>query len=243
MKKLSLPLFLTFIFLNQIIAQTEPKATEVWEPEPRVISTKKKDMPPSDAVVLFDGSNLDQWSAAYGEDEAKWKIEGDHMTVVKGAGNIKTKQEFGDIQLHLEFRTPKVVEGEGQDRGNSGVFLQMKYEVQILDSFDNKTYKNGQCGAIYKQSIPLVNACKKPGEWQSYDIIFMAPVFNKDGIKIRSGYLTVFQNGVLIQNHVEIRGTTENVGQPKNIAHGKGSIMLQDHSNPTSFRNIWLREL
>ena len=119
----------------------------------------------------------------------------------------------------------------------------MRYEVQILDSYDNTTYKNGQCGSVYKQYIPLVNANKKPGEWQSYDIIFMAPVFNKDGIKVRSGYLTVFQNGVLIQNHVEIKGTTENVGQPKNIAHGKGSIMLQDHSNPTSFRNIWVREL
>lgn len=236
-------LFFIGIITNWSYGQKEPEATEVWEPEPRVVSTGAVDSPPSDAVVLFDGTNLDHWMSANDSTDAKWKIEDNHMTVVAGTGGIMTKEVFGDIQLHLEFRTPSVVEGKGQGRGNSGVFFQRRYEVQILDSYENRTYSNGQCASIYKQSIPLVNASKAPGEWQTYDIIFMAPRFNKDGIKIASAYLTVFHNGVLVQNHVEVKGTTEYIGQPKNIAHGKGAIFLQDHSNPTSFRNIWLREL
>ena len=145
--------------------------------------------------------------------------------------------------MHLEWRTPAVIEGKGQGRGNSGVFFQERYEVQVLDNFENKTYSNGQAGSIYKQAIPLVNACKKPGEWQTYDIIFTAPRFNEDGIRTSAGRLTVIQNGVLIQNNVEIQGTTEYIGLPKNIAHGKASIMLQDHGDKVSYRNIWIREL
>ena len=224
-------------------AQKEPEATEVWEPEPRIVVPGISSSPPSDAIILFDGTNLDEWESADGKDIAKWGIENNILTVVPGTGDIKTKREFGDVQLHLEWRTPAKVEGEGQGRGNSGLFFQMRYEVQILDSYQNRTYSNGQAGAIYKQHIPLVNACKGPGEWQIYDIIFMAPRFNKDGIRTAAGRLTVFQNGVLVQNNVEIKGTTEYIGQPKNIAHGNASIKLQDHNNPTSFRNIWLREL
>lgn len=242
MKKIILAC-LALIYVSNCLAQKEPEATEVWEPEPRVVQSDAPTTPPSDAIVLFDGSNLNQWYAANDHSEAKWILEDGHMTVKAGTGAIMTKEKFGDIQLHLEFRTPAVVEGEGQGRGNSGVFFQGRYEVQILDNYENRTYSNGQCGSIYKQSIPLVNACKKPGEWQTYDIIFTAPRFNKDGIKVASGYLTVIHNGVLIQNHVEIKGSTEYIGQPKNIAHGDDGIVLQDHGNPMSFRNIWLRKL
>ncbi len=232
-----------WLITGSLFAQTKPEATEVWEPEPRVVTPGTISSAPSDAIVLFDGTDLSEWVSAKDGGAAQWKIEGDHMTVVKGTGDIMTKREFNDIQLHIEFRAPAVIEGEGQGRGNSGVFLQMRYEVQVLDSYQNRTYSNGQAGSVYKQHIPLVNACKAPGEWQTYDIIFTAPRFNKDGIKVASAYLTVIHNGVLIQNHVEVKGTTEYIGQPKNKAHGKASIKLQDHSNPTSFRNIWVREL
>ncbi|MFT7606663.1 MAG: hypothetical protein ACI8VT_004266 [Saprospiraceae bacterium] len=244
MKKL-LILCIGLVYFSTSFAQKNPEATEVWEPVPRIVTTGEPTTTnaPSDAIVLFDGKNFDQWVSASDNTNVKWKLEGDHMTVTANTGPIKTKKVFGDVQLHLEFRTPAVVKGEGQGRGNSGVFFQGIYEVQVLDNYENKTYPNGQCGAIYKQSIPLVNVCKKPGEWQSYDIVFIAPQFNADGIKVASGYLTVIHNGVLIQNHVEIKGTTEYIGQPKNIAHGDGAISLQDHGNPMSFRNIWLREL
>lgn len=221
---------------------TDPKATEVWEPEPRVVTSGIGTAPPSDAIVLFDGTSLEHWmtldSAAAG-----WQIKDGTMTVVKGTGDIRTKQNFGSVQLHLEWRTPAVVESEGQGRGNSGVFLQGIYEVQVLDSYKNRTYSNGQAASIYKQHIPLVNACRPPGEWQTYDIIFMEPVFNADGIKVRSGSLTVIQNGVLVQNNIEIKGTTPYIGLPQNPAHGDGPLKLQDHGNPVSYRNIWLREL
>ena len=244
MKKILFLLSVLFI-VSTSFAQKEPEATEVWEPVPPVVKTGDLNFtpPPSDAIVLFDGSNLDQWMSSNDKKDAKWILEDDHMTVAAGTGGIQTKEAFGDIQLHLEFRTPAVVKGEGQGRGNSGVFFQGLYEVQILDNYENKTYPNGQCAAIYKQYIPLANACKKPGEWQTYDIIFIAPRFNKDGIKVASGSLTVIHNGVLVQNHVEIKGTTEYIGQPKNKAHGDGPIYLQDHGNPMSFRNIWLRKL
>ena len=165
------------------------------------------------------------------------------MTVVKGSGDIETKRSFGDCQLHLEFRSPAVVAGEGQFRGNSGVFFQNRYEVQVLDNYQNATYPNGQVGAVYKQHIPLVNPMRPPGEWNTYDIIFTAPRFNSDGIRTSPGYLTVILNGVLVQNHVEIQGTTEYIGLPKNVAHGPAPLRLQDHGDPVSFRNIWIREL
>lgn len=243
MKKIILLLCLNLCLLANLFSQKTPEATEVWAPQARVVTPGEKNAPPSDAIVLFDGKNLDEWTVAGSNAQAEWDVANNCMTVVKGKGNIKTKRKFGDIQLHIEWRTPEQIEGEGQGRGNSGVFFQERYEVQVLDNYNNRTYSNGQAGSVYKQHIPLVNACKKPGEWQTYDIIFTAPKFNKDGIKIKSAYLTVFHNGILIQNHVEVKGTTEYIGQPKNVAHGNASIMLQDHSNPVSYRNIWVREL
>lgn len=239
-KSIFLPLFLLPLFLHAQI--TDPKATEVWEPVPKVVDAGQAGQAPSDAIVLFDGNGLEEWHAEDGG-AVKWAVADNAMTVVPKTGAISTVKEFGDCQLHIEWRSPEVVKGEGQLRGNSGVFLQSRYEVQVLDNYGNKTYPNGQAGAVYKQHLPLVNACRKPGEWQSYDIIFQAPRFNSAGIKVASGYLTVLHNGVLIQNHVEIKGTTEYIGLPKNKAHEKAAIMLQDHGDLVSYRNIWIREL
>lgn len=223
---------------------TDPKATEVWTPEPRKVTAGTDDAPPSDAIVLFDGKNLNEWISAKDSSAAKWDLDKDgSVTVHPGSGDMMTKRSFGDFQLHIEFRTPAVVQGEGQGRGNSGIFLQNRYELQVLDCYDNKTYSNGQTASVYKQHIPLVNACRKPGEWQKYDIIYTAPRFNADGILMAAPYLTVLHNGVLVQNHVAIKGTTEYIGLPKNEAHGKAPIRLQDHGNTVSFRNIWIREL
>ena len=232
--------FLFFYAHGQI---SKPEVTEVWEPEPRVIEVNTETGIPSDAIVLFDGTDLSQWQKRGSEEEAKWKIEDDHVSVVAGAGDIITKEKFGSCQLHIEWRTPSEIVGESQGRGNSGIFFQERYEVQILDNYENRTYANGQAGSIYKQHIPLVNACHPPGTWQTYDILFTAPIFNDDGHKIASGYITVMHNGVVIQNHVELYGTTEYIGMPKNIQHDDASIVLQDHGNPVSFRNIWLRKL
>lgn len=221
---------------------TDPVATEVWDPEPRAVNPGPIGGPPADAYILFDGSSTDQWEHLNGK-AVQWDVANNTMTVKKGTGDIQTKKEFGDCQLHLEWRSPSVIEGEGQGRGNSGVFLQGRYEIQILDSYQNRTYSNGQAGSVYKQHVPLVNPLRPVGEWNTYDIIFKAPRFNDDGIKVASGYVTVLINGVLVQNHVELHGTTEYIGLPKNPAHGPGPIKLQDHSNPVSFRNIWIREL
>lgn len=220
----------------------DPKATEIWDPEPEAVSFNENNVP-SDAIVLFDGSGLDAWTSAQDTTAAKWEVKDGVMTVVAGTGDIKTRQKFGSVQLHLEWSAPDVVESEGQGRGNSGVFFQERYEVQILDSYQNRTYANGQAASVYKQHMPLVNATKAPDQWQTYDIIFHAPAFGADGKKTRSGTLTVFHNGVLVQDHVTVKGTTEYIGYPKNEAHGKGSIKLQDHGNPMQFRNIWVREL
>jgi hypothetical protein len=229
--------------LSGLNAQTmPPEATEVWEPQPPIVTPGALTEPPSDAIVLFDGSDFDEWEHLDGT-PVKWKLEDGAMVVVGGTGDIRTKRNFEDVQLHLEFRTPAEVVGEGQGRGNSGVFLQSTYEVQVLDNYNNKTYSNGQVGSIYKQTIPLANPSRPPGEWQTYDIIYTAPEFNDDGIKVRSAYVTVLLNGVVVQNHTEIRGTTPYIGLPKNPPHGALPLRLQDHSNPTAFRNIWIREL
>ncbi len=221
----------------------DSKVTEVWDPKPKTVSAGAlAGEAPSDALILFDGKNLSQWSAPNGTD-AKWDIKDGAMTVVKGTGEIKTKQLFGDVQLHIEWRTPAQAEGQGQDRGNSGIFLQDRYELQVLDSYENQTYSNGMAGSIYKQSIPLVNACRKPGEWQSYDVFYTAPRFSDNGRTITPAYMTVMQNGVLIQNHTQVLGTTENKGLPVYQSHGKAPLKLQDHGNPVSYRNIWIREL
>ena len=219
-----------------------PELTEVWEPEPRVVTPGEGTAAPSDAIVLFDGKNTGEWTHEDGS-PVKWKVTDSAMTVAAGTGSIFTKRTFGDCQLHIEWRTPAEVKGKSQGRGNSGIFLQNRYEVQVLDNYNNRTYSNGQAGSIYKQSMPLVNACRPPGEWQTYDIIFTAPRFNADGEKTSSGHITVLQNGILVQNHTRILGTTEYIGLPKNEAHGKAPIQLQDHHNPVSYRNIWIREL
>ncbi|MEH6679728.1 MAG: DUF1080 domain-containing protein [Sediminicola sp.] len=226
---------------------TTPEETEFYEPVPPVVDPGKSPMdPPSDAVVLFDGKNFDQWVAAKDSTEAKWTLNDDgSMTVKDRAGDIQTKDNYGSVQLHIEWKSPAEVEGEGQHRGNSGVFLQGLYEVQVLDNNDNDTYVNGQVGSIYKQHVPLVKASVPTGEWNVYDIIFHQPVFNAEGKKIKSGTLTLIHNGVLVQDHVELKGTTPYIGWPKNDAHGPGPIRLQDHGDNSrvSFRNIWLREL
>jgi len=233
--------------LSQIAPQksTEkwpPELTEVWEPEPVVVTPGQSTAAPSDAIVLFDGTNTGEWMHKDGS-PCKWTVQDGAMTVTAGTGGIFTKRIFGDCQLHIEWRTPAEVKGEGQGRGNSGIFLQNRYEVQVLDNYGNRTYSNGQAGSIYKQSMPLVNACRPPGEWQTYDVIFTAPRFNASGIKTSSGQITVLQNGVLVQNHTRILGTTEYIGLPNNEAHAKAPLQLQDHGNPVSYRNIWIREL
>jgi len=228
---------------KEIAKITDPKVTEVWEPEPKVITPSEDgNTPPSDAIVLFGGVDANSWQHNDGT-PVKWTIENNIMTVLPGSGQITTKENFGNCQLHLEWRSPNEPDRKGQDKGNSGVFLQGKYEVQILNSYQNRTYSNGQAASIYKQHIPLANAMRPPGEWNVYDIVFHAPSFDEDGHKSKSGTLTVIHNGVLVQDHVEILGTTEYIGPPKNIPHGDGPIFLQDHSNEVSFRNIWLRKL
>jgi len=223
--------------------EIDPRGTERWTPEPEKVTPGEGNAPPSDAIVLFDGENLDEWESVRGG-EAKWILENGYMTVKPGTGDIMTKRSFRDVQLHIEWRTPAEVVGESQGRGNSGVFLMNQYEVQILDSYNNRTYSNGQAGSIYKQHIPLVNASRGPGEWQTYDIVFMAPVFYEDGRVRNPATITVFHNGVLVQNHVDIRGITHFKGLQWYEAHDERlPIRLQDHSNPVSFRNIWIREL
>ncbi len=223
--------------------QKNPESTELYQPVPPVVTPGEGTKPPSDAIVLFDGTNLNEWINDKGE-PAGWTVADGCMTVKPGTGIIKTKRGFGDCQLHIEWRSPVVVTGEGQGRGNSGIFLQNRYELQVLDSYENKTYVNGQAGSIYKQSIPLVNVCRKPGEWQSYDIIFLAPRFSENGRVAVPARITVLQNGVVIQNNTEIRGTTPYIGLPEYIPHGmKEPISLQDHGNLVSYRNVWIREL
>ena len=227
---------------NSLAQEWTPELTERWEPVPQTVTPGVGTRPPSDAIVLFEGASLSEWENVR-EGPAAWGIEDGAMTVVRGAGDIRTRRSFGSVQLHLEWRTPAAVQGEGQGRGNSGVFFQERYEVQILDSFENTTYSNGQAGSIYKQYIPLANASRPPGAWQSYDILFTAPVFGENGMVIRPAFMTVIHNGVLIQNHVELMGRTEHIGLPEYEVHGAAPLSLQDHGNPVSYRNIWVREL
>ena len=223
---------------------TKPKETEVWEPKPKTVTPAKNNTAPSDAIVLFDGSNLDEWISVKDSTAAKWTLNEDGSMIVKrGSGDIKSKKEFGSIQLHIEWKSPSKIEGDGQHRGNSGVFFQGLYEVQVLDNNDNETYSNGQVGSVYKQSIPLAKASAPTGEWNTYDIIFHKPEFDSEGSKTKSGTITVLHNGILIQDHYELKGTTEYIGWPKNNAHGDGPIVLQDHNSNVSYRNIWIRNL
>lgn len=227
--------------------EEKSRATEVWTPEPQAVSVSPGGIP-SDAIRLFDGKSLSKWESAK-SGAASWTLNKGAMVVKAGAGDIRTKESFCDVQLHVEWRTPtKVTDDKGkeltsQNRNNSGVFLQERYEVQVLDSYKAKTYVNGQAGAIYKQSIPLVNASKAPGEWQSYDIIFTAPKFDAAGKLTAPARITVLQNGVLVQNNFEIQGPTAWIGHPPYEAHACAPIRLQDHGHPVRYSNIWVRKL
>jgi len=222
----------------------EPGPFPAPKTEPAIVTPGRTSAdPPSDAIVLFDGKNLSHWRGKDGG-AAPWIVRDGYVEVAPGTGDITTADKFGDVQLHIEWATPAIVKGEGQERGNSGVFLMDRYEIQVLDSYDNKTYFHGQAGAVYKQYAPLVNACRKPGEWQSYDIICHAPRFDADGQLSKPGTVTVLQNGVLIQDNAEIKGATGPSGAPKYKAHPlKQPLALQDHGNPVRYRNIWVREL
>lgn len=245
MKNTILTLALVLLLAGLVSAQqtAKPEDTEKWTPVPVKVDPGNSTKAPSDAFVLFDGTNLNQWVSAKNGSAAPWVVENSAFTVKPGTGNIRTKEKFADCQLHIEWRTPAGIKGEGQDRGNSGIFFMEKYELQVLDNFTNVTYSNGQAGSIYKQFIPLVNACRKEGEWQTYDVIFTAPKFNSDGTLASPARITVLQNNVLVQNNVSLKGSTEYIGDPTYSAHGPLSIELQDHSHKVSYRNIWIRRL
>ena len=243
----------TTVMLAAPLAAQKPADTEVWEPVPKVVTAGATDREaPSDAIRLFDGRNLDEWINTKDKSSAKWKVADGVITVDKSAGNIETKRRFKNYQLHLEWKIPSDIAGTDQGRGNSGVFLASTgdgdagYELQILDSYENKTYVNGQAASIYKQGIPLVNASRKPGEWQTYDVIWNAPVFNADGSVKSPAYVTVLHNGVLVQSHFALTGETRYIGKPEYKPYESAPIKLQAHgdkSSPISFRNIWVREL
>ncbi|HUX84503.1 MAG TPA: DUF1080 domain-containing protein [Chitinophagaceae bacterium] len=228
----------------------KPEETEFYTPVPPVVTPgDQNSQPPSDAIVLFDGSNLDQWSSVKDGSPAGWTVGDGIFTVKPGTGSIQTKQSFEDYQLHIEWRSPAVVKDSGQGRGNSGVFLASTgpgddgYELQVLDSYQSPTYTNGQAGSIYKQYPPLVNACRPPGVWQTYDVIWTAPRFNPDGSLKSPARLTAIQNGVLIQNNSVLWGTTLYIGHPFYSSHGPSPLKLQDHHCLVSYRNIWIRKL
>jgi alpha-3'-ketoglucosidase len=223
----------------------EPKLTEIWYPVPaKVTPGATPGAPPSDAVVLFDGRNLDAWKSASADKPAGWNIVDGQMVVAPGTGDIQTREKFGDVQLHVEWWDPSLpADKVNQDRGNSGVFLQDVYEVQVLDNFENETYVNGMVGSIYKQYPPLVNAAWAAEHWQTYDIIFTAPRFAADGSLASPARLTVLLNGVLVQNNAVLKGGTTYIGAPSYQAHGNMPVRLQDHGHLVRFRNIWLRKL
>lgn len=250
--KIQLPVIVSALLVlviacASVISQTMQELTPFAAPkeEPKAITPgAKPGDAPSDAIVLFDGRDLSAWRSVRDGGEAKWTVRDGYMEVMPKTGDIATRQEFGDCQLHIEWATPSVVKGEGQGRGNSGIFLMERYEVQVLDSYNNKTYFHGQAGGIYKQYAPLVNACRKPGEWQSYDIIFRTPKFDEQGKPAQRAFITVLHNGVLIQNNSEIHGITYHDKPALYLPHGpKGSLKLQDHGDLVHYRNIWIRQL
>lgn len=213
-------------------------------PQPPVVTPgRNPGDPPSDAIILFNGKDLSEWKSTRGG-PAKWKVENGYMEVRPGTGAIETKRRFGNCQLHLEWAEPKNVRGSGQGRGNSGLFLMGLYEIQVLDSYKNKTYADGMAAAIYGQYPPLVNASRPPGQWQTYDIVWIAPKFDKGGKLLRPAYVTVFFNGILVHYNTPLYGPTGHKRQPKYWPHPPtGPIQLQDHGNPVRFRNIWCRPL
>jgi hypothetical protein len=235
-------------------AGPRPEDTERWSPEPPVVTpgAPVPAPPPSDAVILFDGRDLSAWTSTNGGGPARWTVADGAVTVAKGTGNIQTRRRFGSYQLHLEWRVPAGITGTGQARGNSGVFLASTgdgdagYELQILDSYANRTYVNGQAGSLYKQHAPLANPARPPGEWQSYDVVWTAPRFAPDGSVTRPARVTALLNGVLVQDGAVLSGPTQYIGQPRYAPHGPAPIKLQDHGDPSapvSFRNIWVRPL
>ncbi len=250
----------------QELQKTKPwLKSEQWEPVPEKVTPGFLTAPPSDAIVLFDGTDLSAWHKpehGYGArmdqvasileaklkhpsfTDAEWDVKDGALIVKPGGGAIETKQSFGDIQLHLEWLSPEDPGKKDQQYSNSGVFLMSLYEVQVLNSYENETYPNGQAGSVYKQHIPLVNASRPPGEWQSYDILFSAPRFHEDGTLKKAAHLTVLHNGVVIQNHVKLKGPCVYIGEPYYIPHPeKMPLLLQDHGDKVRFRNIWVREL
>ena len=247
-------IFIIFHFVATVNGQnifekdfTTPEATEIWEPTPRIITPGIEHGPPSDALVLFDGKNLDKWVMSKNGGPAEWTLNEGVMTIKTGVGDIQTLEKFGDCQLHLEFKIPENAKNSvnPNDAGNSGVFMQERYEVQIFDSYQNSTplYANGQTGSIYKQVIPMANASSKTGEWNTFDIYYMAPRFRENGTVKIPAYITLVHNGVLTLNHFEIQGTIQYIGIPKYELHDRAAIKLQGHGSEVSFRNIWIREL
>jgi hypothetical protein len=239
--------FLAWCFSIPLGAQqsgaTRWKAHDPERPKPAVVAPGALGTPPSDAIVLFDGRGLSEWAATDGK-PAGWTVRDGYMETAPGAGAIKTRRGFGDIQLHLEWATPSRVEGNGQGRGNSGVIIMGRYEVQVLDSHGNETYADGQAAAVYGQYPPLVNASRGPGEWQTYDIIFRRPRFLPNGSLRSPANMTVFHNGVLVQDHVDLWGSTDWLQYREYQAHSDTlPLILQDHANPVRYRNIWLRAL
>jgi hypothetical protein len=249
-------LLLAALPMTAMAQDTKPKPedTEVWSPAVPVVTPGKAESapPPSDAIVLFDGTSLDQWASVKDGGPAGWTVAGGILTVAKAAGNIQTRKAFGSYQLHLEYRIPANVTGQGQARGNSGLFLASTgpgdagYELQIMDSYKNDTYVNGQAGAIYKQFAPIANPVRKPGEWQSIDVVWTKPTFAANGTVKTPAVVTAFINGVLVQNHVTLAGETLYIGKPSYKAYDRAPIKLQAHGDPSppiSFRNIWVRDL
>lgn len=246
-------LFAAISYLGHAQEKAKPQETEYYSPVPVVVTPGGTvSDAPSDAIILFDGKNLDQWVNTNDSTPAKWVLADNVMTVNKSTGDIQTRSSFTDFQLHIEYRIPANITGSGQARGNSGIFLAALpwgaggYELQVLDNYKNTTYVNGQVGSMYKQAVPLANACKKPGEWQTYDVVWTAPKFSKEGILKSLARVTVFHNGVLVQNNTTLLGDTPYIGQPSYRVHGAAPIKLQAHgdkSEPISYRNIWLRPL
>ena len=249
-------LFLTVFITASVLGQqkTGPEATEYYSPVPKIVTPGSANYgAPSDAIILFDGKNMDEWQLTNpSTNDEKWILSGDAMMVNKMVGDIQTKRTFTDFQLHIEYKIPSNITGSGQARGNSGIFLAALpwgaggYELQVLDNYNNTTYVNGQAGSIYKQNPPMANACLPPGEWQRYEVVWIAPRFKGDGTLQSPARVTVFHNGVLVQNDLVLTGDTPYNGQPNYKKHGPSPLKLQAHgdkSEPISYRNIWLREL
>ena len=239
-------LCVTAVVSAQRQVQWDPRSTEWYSPIPPKVTPGQGTKPPSDAIVLFNGTDMSQWESADGDKQggaAEWKVQNGELIIVPGKGAIRTKEFFGDCQLHIEFKSPPPGKHDGQNRGNSGVFLQSRYEVQVLDGDNNSTYVNGMIGSIYKQSAPLVDAYTKNGEWQVYDIYWKAPRFGAGGELESPAMITVVLNGIVIQNNYILKGDTPYMGLPSYSAHGRLPLMLQDHGTEVAFRNIWIRNL